>query len=635
MYFKISFDQEFDDLMFHLFSKYGREMFTMDGIGDQMDLDKFAKAFFKNDGAVADVSIDANANVSSKTVIEWNFEMPKPLGRYNSYYLLWKELKESFGLGTANRIIEEQLSGDFYINDFTDVARPYCFNYSTYDIALSGLSMSSRMRISAPKSLASFIRQVEQFTVYAANSTLGATGLADFLIVAALYYRTIYEGGGEDHRFYAGDTQNIIGIYVKELFKSFIYTINWEFRGNQSPFTNVSVYDKEFLNSMCPDYSLDGRSARVGDVMILQKLFLECMNEELRRSPLTFPVITACFATDENNKIIDKEFQKEIAIANLEFGFVNMYMGKTSTLSSCCRLRSNTDNPYFNSFGAGSTKIGSLGVVTLNLPRLAEKAKNIGTWDAVDIAGSILQSLVADIALINEAKRRIIAKRIAFGAMPLYTLGHMDLKKQYSTVGFTGLNEAVEIMGHSVLSDDGQDIATYILNTINEVNEQYEKEFKSPHNMEQTPSESSAVKLAKKDRMLGFNTKYHLYSNQFIPLTVPANMLTRLELQGKFDGLCSGGAICHVNIGEKITSYHRMMELMDYAAEKGVVYWAVNYAIKRCINGHVWIDGDNCPTCGKSVAEVTTRVVGFFTNVAHWNPERKTYDWPNRQFYLA
>lgn len=630
MYFKISFDQEFDDLMFHLFSKYGREMFTMDGIGDQMDLDKFAKAFFKSTGAVADISVDANANVSAKSVIEWNFEFPKPLSRYNSYYLLWKELKEGWGLATANKIIEEQLCGDFYINDFTDIGRPYCFNYSTYDIALSGLSMSSRMCISPPKSLASFIRQVEQFTVYAANSTLGATGLADFIIVASLYFNKMLATGRDGHYFF-DDAKT----YVKELFKSFIYTVNWEFRGNQSPFTNVSVYDTPFLAKMCADYALDGVNADVKVVYDMQLWFLECMNEELRRSPLTFPVTTACFATDEKNKILDEGFKHVIANANLEFGFINLYMGKTSTLSSCCRLRSDTDNPYFNSFGAGSTKIGSLGVVTLNLPRLSEKAARMANeaFNPQVFLHDMLVEKVCHIALINEAKRRIIKKRIELGAMPLYTLGHMDLKKQYSTVGFNGLNEAIENLGMTMLSEEGQSVAEAILNTINETNAYYEKTFATPHNMEQTPSESSAVKLAKKDRMLGFNTKYHLYSNQFIPLTVPANMLTRLELQGKFDKLCSGGAICHINIGERITNPDRMAELMDFAAEQGVVYWAVNYAIKRCINNHVWIDGDNCPLCGKSVKEVTTRVVGFFTQVAHWNPERKMYDWPRRQFY--
>lgn len=622
MYFKTGWDEDFNTLMMYLFSKYGREMFTVEGIGDQMDLHKMAKDFFNSKGSMADVSIDANANVCAKSIIDWNFEFPKSLRKYNSYYLLWKAMREMWGLEIANKAIEMQLSGDLYINDFVDVGLPYCFNFSTYDVALNGLSMSSRMTISPPKSLASFIRQVEQFTVYAANSTLGATGLADFLIVCSLFAKQIYEEGEDGSHFLVGNPTE----YITELITSFIYTLNWEFRGNQSPFTNLSVYDDNFLDKLCPDYSINGVYAEKEYVKLLQRIFLNAMNKELERTPLTFPVTTACFATDKDNKIIDKQFQKLIAEKNLSFGFINYYMGKTSTLSSCCRLRSEADNEYFNSFGAGSTKIGSLGVVTINLPRWAHRLKNNKSPIAIEVLADYC-------AMINAAKRKILKSRIRRGAMPLYDLGHMDIKKQYSTTGFNGLAEALEILNEDILSEQGQEWASRILEAINTTNDKWEKQLKCPHNMEQVPAESSAVKLATKDRMLGFNDKYNLYSNQFIPLTVPANMLTRLTLQGKFDRLCSGGAICHINVGEKITSVDNMMELMDYAAEQGVVYWAVNYAIKRCTGNHVWIDGDTCPYCGGPVNEVTTRVVGFFTNVAHWNPSRREYDWPNRQFY--
>ena len=621
MQIRISWDNEFDDLMYHLWSKYGRQLFTLDGIGDQMDLHKQAQNFFKSKGAMADLSVDANANVASRSVIDWNFEFPKPIQRYNSYFLLWKNMREMWGLEIANKAIEMQLTGDIYINDFVDIGRPYCFNYSTYDVALAGLSMSSRMRIAPPRSLASFIRQIEQFTVYAANSTLGATGFADFLIVAAIYAKRISTTGYDGSHIEVHDPEE----YIQELLTSFIYTLNWEFRGNQSPFTNISVYDRAFLEKLCPDYSLDGEVADIDYVEMMQQIYIDCMNSELERTPLTFPVTTACFSTNDKGEIIDREFQDYIAEANLKFGFINYYMGKTSTLSSCCRLRSESDNEYFNSFGAGSTKIGSLGVVTINLPRWAKKRR---TENKV-----ALEDLTDMCCRINAAKRRIIKDRIDRGAMPLYDLGYMDLKKQYSTTGFNGLSEAVEIAGMDILTEKGQEFATLILKTINMVNDEWQKKTATPHNMEQVPAESSAVKLAEKDKLLGFNTKYNLYSNQFIPLTTPANMLDRLELQGKFDSLCSGGAICHINVGEQISSKERMMELMDYAANKGVVYWAVNYAIKRCLNKHVWIDGEVCPYCGGKVEEVTTRVVGFFTNVAHWNPTRREYDWPNRQFY--
>ena len=131
MYFKVSWDDEFDQLMMHLWSKYGKEMFTVDGIGEQMDLHKFSKKFFNEASATADASVDANANVTQRTSIEYNFEMPKPLRRYNSYFCLWKQLRKDFGLELANKIIEAQLNGEIYVNDFTDVNMPYSYHPDT------------------------------------------------------------------------------------------------------------------------------------------------------------------------------------------------------------------------------------------------------------------------------------------------------------------------------------------------------------------------------------------------------------------------------------------------------------------------------------------------------------------------
>jgi anaerobic ribonucleoside-triphosphate reductase len=235
MYIKVSWDQEFDNLMMHLISKYGREIFTENGIGDQLDLNKFSKNFFNNTTTTADISVDANSNVSGKTIIDYSFEFSKPLQRYNSHYLLWKELKKNYNLAYANEIIEKQISGEIYINDFSNFNISYCFNFSTYDIALNGLEMSRRLKITRPKSLESFIRQMEQFTVYAANSTSGATGLADILIVASYYVDRIIETGYDGHIRVdeSGKLSDRIKEYVSERLASFIYTLNWSFRGNQ------------------------------------------------------------------------------------------------------------------------------------------------------------------------------------------------------------------------------------------------------------------------------------------------------------------------------------------------------------------------------------------------------------------
>lgn len=118
-------------------------------------------------------------------------------------------------------------------------------------------------------------------------------------------------------------------------------------RGNQSPFTNVSIYDDYFLDSLLPGYSYDGKIPNKEIVKKIQELFVDIMNKEMKRTPVTFPVTTACFSIDEDGSIQDEEFLKFISEKNLEFGFINLYCGKSSTLSSCCRLRSDTENRFF------------------------------------------------------------------------------------------------------------------------------------------------------------------------------------------------------------------------------------------------------------------------------------------------
>lgn len=637
MQINLSYDEGFDRLISRLREKYPAELFDIDGIGKQLDMHQFAKEFYNITGPTADVSTDANANVSGKDVITYTFEMPKAFHRLNSYYLLWKELKKEYGPTWADLCIEMQISGDFYINDAWDVGRPYCFNFSTYDIALHGLPMGDRVKPVAPKSLYAFVRQVEQFVVYAANSTLGATGLADLFIVMAWYVDRLYGSHYQTHSRedyctpadYCKDHKIELGCpqdYVREIIASFIYTLNWQFRGNQSPFTNVSLYDQKFLEELVPHYLIQGKAPQIETVQMLQQMFMETMNEELARSPITFPVTTACFSVDEAGEIQDYKFTKVVAEHNLKFGFINIYCGKTSTLSSCCRLRSDGETlGYANSFGAGSTKIGSLGVVTLNLPRLARKAKGDLNKFLDD-----LENFVRVSSAINQAKRAIIKKRVDRGNLPLYTLGHMDLARQYNTVGITGLWEAFLEFEAPYY----EPFALDVIEVINKTNDVVSSNTGAPHNCEQVPAESSSVKLVEKDKLLGETPGVALYSNQFIPLHVNANVLDRINVQGALDKHFSGGAILHVNIDEPLSDPAQMVELIKHCARKGVVYWAVNYALHRCEDGHITAGGgERCAICGKPITDTFTRVVGFLTNVKNWNKARRAHDWPTRKFH--
>jgi ribonucleoside-triphosphate reductase len=639
-----SYQPEFKELMIKLEDKYGKEIFEQNGLGRQLDISQTSKQFFKAI-TTADVSVDANANVADQSVISHKIETSKPFHLLNSYYRLWKEIKKNRNKDYADKLIEAQITGELYVNDFAGFssAMAYCFNYSTFDTAINGIPnvFDGRGGSKPPKSLMAFLGQIELFSLIAGNSTLGATGLADLLIVISIYMDKILRTSKDAH-FTLGNVEDSWQ-YLESILTGFIYRLNQPYRGSQSLFTNVSVYDKYFLENMIGSYVLDideeFYSATIENVQKVQDIYLNIMNREMARKPITFPVTTACFAVDDDKKILDQSFKYYIANQNLKFGFINIYSGKSSTLSSCCRLRSEQDNEYFNSFGSGSTKIGSLGVVTGNLPQLAVCATRFETESMSGVSArevflNWLKELVIDCQEINQAKRSIIKRTILAGRQPLYTYHYMDIKKQYSTFGVVGLYESLKILELDITSDEGQDYVLNILDVINTTNAELQKRFKSPHNCEQIPAENVAVKLAKKDRLLGFNDSYSLYSNQFIPLTERVNMLDRIELQGKFDSHFSGGALAHLNVDQKIKDEKLMADLIETCANRGVVYFAINYVLQECENGHMSVGNvDICPICGGEIVGKFTRVVGFLTKIANWIKERRELDFPNRQFY--
>lgn len=623
MYIKTSFDDDFEDLIMYLRSKYSKELFNLEGIGKQTDMGMFSKAFFSSK-SVSDFSIDANANVDDMSIIAYENELPKPYFRLNSLYLLWKYTKKLYSLIEANKVVEMQLIGDIYINDLCNVQKPYCYNFSTYDVMTKGLPFVKKVDSNPPKHLSSFIGQMIHFTSFASNAIMGAVGLADLLIVMSYYVDKEVEDNPTV-------PVNYLWKQVKQEVQSLIYSCNQPFRGGlQSGFYNVSVYDDEFLTQMCADYIFpNGKNPNKDTVNKLQELYLDLMNETLEVTPATFPVTTACFSIDDDKNIKDKTFLKFIAEKNKKFAFINIYAGKSSTLSSCCRLRSDKKNEYFNSFGSGSSKIGSFGVVSVNIPRLAIKAKG-------DI-NKFFKSLeeVTEITIkINRAKRHILEKRIQGGSLPLYTLGFMDLSTQYSTIGVIGLNEACEFMGLHIMEESGQKFVTDILNKITDIEDTFSKKYKYPMNMEQVPAENSSIKLASKDKLLNFQQEYALYSNQFIPLIVNADLLDRIKLQGMFDSKMSGGAIAHLNIESQIEDATLIEDLITVAVKAGVVYHALNYNLQRCSNRHMTVGrNDICPICGEPIEDNFTRVVGFLVNLKNFHKVRREVDYPNRQFY--
>lgn len=406
MILNLSYDHNFVELINRMRIKYSEEIFSVDGISeDQLDVAKFSKKFMTSDNT-SNASIDANGNVDGINMATYTKEVGKPIAKFNGYFLMWKELKEVYGLDVANEAIESTISGDVYVHDSTNFSLPYCFNYTAYDVVLKGLpSWTGIGKKTAPKTLLAYTEQVKNLLISVGSMQLGATGIADFLIFFSWFVernlKGIHTEGGLNKADFEGREdlwEQRVWEDSKQILTTWIYNINDNYRGDQTLFTNISLYDNYFLENLLGEINMHEAPYKIDKtvVMQVQKMFVETMNEELKRTPLTYPVTTATFTrydeeeitlfTDEENasnqvfnqfdkvdkkvgfrlektlvtdikvgdivggftvinierviieknKLRDTEFVKYIAKENLPYQFINMFNGESSVLSSCC-----------------------------------------------------------------------------------------------------------------------------------------------------------------------------------------------------------------------------------------------------------------------------------------------------------
>ena len=628
-----SYQEEFRAVMCEMLDKFGEEIFNLSGIGEQLDINQAMKKM-ANASSVANGSIDSNANAGGTTAVTIASEFAKPHALIQSYYRLWKWLKKNRGLDIANEFVEAQLSGKIYVNDmhYISYPAPYCYNHSCLTIAQKGLiGLDTKNDTKPPKYLRSYFDIMEAYLLVAGNSTAGATGIANLIVVSTIFLKKMIDSGFVDSHVHLNSEEDCWQYYKEEL-TSFIYRLNQACRGgSQSLFTNVSIFDKHFLENIIPNtFVMIDDNVYMTDfetVKRAQEVYIDIMLEEAKRVVHTFPVTTACFSTKLNEEtgkydIQDKEFLDFICEKNEATGFINLYGGDTSILSSCCRLRSDTSNQFFNSFGGASDQIGSMGVVAINLPQLAFRFIKDEEGFETELA-----DLVTLAQEVNYAKRCLLQSSIKKGHLPLYSNGYMDLGKQFSTVGFIGLYEACEIMGYDNTSDEGVKFGLHILDVINTINDEIAHKYKIPVNLEGIPGENTCVKLAVKDKVLGFNNQYKMYSNQFIPLSKRCNIFDRVKLSGAYDSQCSGGSIMHITIDSKV-SKETMKDFVISTLGAGVKYFAFNYKINQCKDcSHIFVgEHEVCPECGSKELEKFTRVVGFLTKISQWSQTRQDED---------
>lgn len=426
---------------------------------------------------------------------------------------------------------------------------------------------------------------------------------------------------------------NEMYIKIKNQFQNLIYSLNYPFRGNQSPFTNLSCMDHGFSKELFKGYYFpDGTSANIESSIELSKLFFEYYSEiNSNEGIFTFPIMTLAISLDDSGEYIDPDFVDWAAKANSAKSLGNIFQSTPDAFSSCCRLINNfskiAEAGYQNSFGVGGLSIGSHRIAGLNLPRLAflEKENQNVLEENLEVLHKILYS-----------HRKLIEHRIEAGYLPLYTYKWINLMKQYSTIGFVGGYEYLENKGLSIKNNGLKVLTDLLMRIENKIVGWQQEEKINIYNIEQIPAESMAVRLCKIDSVLGYNPKeYQLYSNQYIPLIEESSVYDRFRIQGQIDGLTSGGAILHLNVDdEKPLSPTQFRKIMELARKTKTVYFAINYAYSECVKEHYTIGKkEKCPVCDGDIVCQYTRVVGFITPVKSWNSVRKEYEYDNRYFY--
>lgn len=636
-----SYQNEYRDFMYSMLDKYGVEIFNLNGIGEQLDFNKSIKKMVSS-STMADTSVDPNSNTNIITPGQVFNEVAKAHSLLHNHYRVWKFFKKSKGLDFANDLMERKLSGQIYIHDFSSFL-PYCYNFDPLHIALLGIpkELDGKGESKVPQHLESFFGELSDILPIFAKNLAGACGIATLFPVLSIFMQKAFQDGNVVDKFALASEEDVWK-YLKTKLTSLLYNLNRPSRdGSQSLFTNVSIMSPSFLQETCKDMTIAFKNGKVitADVDItlkIQDLWVDMFNEESQRRLFTFPVQTLSIATEIDEKtgkpvIKDVEFFEKMMRKNVMFAAQNIYAGDSSTLSSCCRLRSDKSKIFTNSLGGASSSIGSFGVCTLNLASLALMYKDDESkfWEELDKNINYCQE-------VNRCKMSFIKKDIKAGCLPMYDLGYVDLSHQYATLGINGLYECCIELGHDYRDENNRDFVEKLLKHINAVNDKYGEEvLKHIVNVEQVPAENVSVKLAKLDALRGLNTKYEIYANQFIPLVkeTEGGILDRISIQGELDEYFSGGSILHLNLDQECDA-DDFIQLGKYAIEQGVRYFGINYATSSCHEcGKTFVGKvDKCPHCNSDDFETWCRIVGYMIPTANYNKVRRK-EFGDRIFY--
>ena len=323
-------------------NEFGTTLAYLNGMDDdQLSYGEFMDLFIGED-VVADSSIDANSNVRRKDIVTLLSEMPKPHRKVMAFQKIYYEMQKAYGFKAANEWLRREWMGEIYMHDAdTSTFKSYCFAYDLKSLAERGLYfLGDTFNPKPPKHLTTFIDFVKEFINFASNRTSGAVGLPN--LIPYMYY---FWKRDVDSDYLGMKTMGHECEYASQNVQRFIYAVNQPCvrDGQQSAFTNTSVFDREYLEALFGGSEFPDGTFMIDEIegiMQFQKIYMEQMSAIRSENMFTFPVSTMSMVR-KDGKFLDPEFAEWAVRHNMTWSDSNLFIDdNVSSLSNCCRLKS-------------------------------------------------------------------------------------------------------------------------------------------------------------------------------------------------------------------------------------------------------------------------------------------------------
>ncbi len=533
-------------------------------------------------------------------------------------------------------IAEAHRNADIHIHDLS-MLTGYCAGWSLKQLIKEGLGGITGKITSAPaRHLSVLCNQMVNFLGIMQNEWAGAQAFSSFDTYLAPFVKV----------------DNLSYFEVKKCIEAFIYGVNTPSRwGTQAPFSNITL-DWTVPNDLAELPAIVGGKEMdfcykdcKKEMDMVNKAFIETMIEgDANGRGFQYPIPTYSITRDfdwsdtENNRLL---FEMTAKYGTPYFSnYINSDMEPSDVRSMCCRLRLDLRELRKKTggfFGSGEST-GSVGVVTINMPRIGYLAENEEDFykrldRMMDIAARSLK-----------IKRNVISKLLNEGLYP-YTkryLGTFD--NHFSTIGLIGMNEVglnAKWLRADMTSEKVQRFAKDVLNHMRERLSDYQERYGDLYNLEATPAESTTYRLAKHDRAkwpeiltAGYEGDTPYYTNSsHLPVDYTTDIFDALDIQDELQTLYTSGTVFHAFLGEKLPDWKAAAKLVKTIAENyKLPYYTLSPTYSIC-KEHGYLAGEHkvCPKCGKTT-EIYSRITGYYRPVQNWN-DGKLQEYNNRTEY--